>query len=311
MKNAIIYHRVDWDGYTSAAVALKAFPQAELIGWSYGDNEPDVSEFDRVIVVDLSLSESWMLANASKLIWIDHHKNVIEALQNNPVLAAVPGIRRDGIGACYLAWEYFFSEYTQRKNDIPSHIRLVATADVMDYTKQLAPIKLALDYMLAMDEYGPGWASVAKVDVSKNHVKKAGLLIEFNEDALEELEHGKELEMARNYHEQELFKDASVIVIGDHLGQMLKIDGRPNACIQTHLLDGFADFFVCIGDFLPDICKCKISVRVPRGSSFDASAFCRRYGGNGHIKAAGCLMPVIDLMELLGWHFVEPTMINL
>ena len=78
MKTCIVYHRVDWDGYTSAAVAKMAFPEAELIGWSYGDNEPCVSKFDRVIVVDLSLSESWMLSNASKLVWIDHHKNVIE-----------------------------------------------------------------------------------------------------------------------------------------------------------------------------------------------------------------------------------------
>lgn len=299
MKTCIVYHRVDWDGYTSAAVAKMAFPDAVLIGWSYGDNEPCVSEFDRVIVVDLSLSESWMLANASKLVWIDHHKNVIETLQSDPILAAIPGIRRDGIGACYLAWEYFFPEYSQRKNDVPIHVRLVATADVMDYTNQLAPIKLALDYMLAMDEYGPGWASIAKEDVSKSHVKRAGLLIQFNEDAHEELEHGKELEIARNYHEQELFKDASVICIGEYLGQLLKIDGRPNACIQTHLLDGFSDFFVCIGDFLPDKGRYKISIRVPRESSFDASAFCRQYGGNGHIKAAGCLMSEEEIQSLL------------
>lgn len=299
MKTAIVYHRVDWDGYTSAAVAKMAFPEAELIGWTYGDNEPCVSEFDRVIVVDLSLSKEWMLSNASKLVWIDHHKNVIETLQNNPVLAAIPGIRRDGIGACYLTWEYFFPEYTQRKKDIPQHIKLVATADVMDASRMLAPLKDALIYMLAMDEYGPGWASVAQKDVSKSHVKRAGILIEFDEDSTEEFYYGKTLEKARNAHEEELFKNASIIVIGDHLGQMLKIDGRPNACIQTHLFDGFSDFFICIGDFLPDKGKYKISIRVPRESSFDASAFCRQYGGNGHIKAAGCLMSEQEIHSLL------------
>lgn len=296
---AIVYHRVDWDGYTSAAVANMVFPDAELIGWSYGDNEPCVSEFDRVIVVDLSLSKEWMLANASKLIWIDHHKNVIESLQNDPVLAATPGIRRDGIGACALAWEYFFPECSQRKHDYPLHIRCVATADVMDYTKQLAPLSMALSYMLAMDEYGPGWESVTQVDVSKNHVKKARLLIQFDEDANDELERGATLEVARNNHEQELFKDASTVIIGDHLGQMLKIDGRPNACVLTHLLNGFADFYICIGDFLSDKDKYKISVRVPRESSFDASAFCRQYGGNGHVKAAGCLMSEEEIHSLL------------
>ena len=295
---AIIYHRVDWDGYTSAAVAQMAFPDAELIGWSYGDNEPDVSGYDRVIVVDLSLSKEWMLANASKLIWIDHHKNVIDSLQADPNLFAIPGIRKDGIGACYLTWAHFFPGECRKRNDIPMHIRLVATADVMDYTNQLAPLSMALAYMLAMDEYGPGWASIAQVDVSKNHVKKARSLIQFDEDAHEELEHGTTLEVARNNHEQELFKNASEIIIGDHLGQMLKIDGRPNACILTHLMTGFADFYICIGDFLPDKEKFKISVRVPRESSFDASAFCRQYGGNGHIKAAGCLMSEEEIQAL-------------
>ena len=152
MKTAIIYHRVDWDGYTSAAVAKIVFPDAELIGWTYGDNEPCVSEFDQVIVVDLSLSKEWMLANASKLIWIDHHKNVIDSLQNNPVLWSVVGLRRDGIGACALTWEYFFPG-----EEMPMHIRMVATADVMDYTNQLIPLKCALSYMLSMDEYGPGY----------------------------------------------------------------------------------------------------------------------------------------------------------
>ena len=299
MNTCIVYHRVDWDGFTSAAVAKMVFPDAELIGWSYGDNEPCVSEFDHVIVVDLSLSKEWMLSNASKLVWIDHHKNVIESLQTDPVIAAIPGIRMDGIGACALAWKYFFPEYSGHMCDIPQHIKLVATADVMDATRKLGiSLKDALVYMLAMDEYGPGWSSIAQKDVSASHVKRARILIEFNEDSTEEFYHGKTLETIRNTHEEELFKNASIVIIGDHLGQMLKIDGRPNACIQTHLLNGYADFYICIGDFLPDKKKFKISIRVPRESSFDASAFCRNYGGNGHVKAAGCLMTENEINSL-------------
>ena len=50
---AIVYHRVDWDGYTAAAVALRAFPEAELIGWNYGDAEPDISLFILILVSPL------------------------------------------------------------------------------------------------------------------------------------------------------------------------------------------------------------------------------------------------------------------
>ena len=296
MKTAIIYHRVDWDGYTSAAVAKMAFPDAELIGWSYGDNEPCVFEYDRVIVVDLSLSEEWMLVNASKLIWIDHHKNVIESLQNNPVLAAIPGIRRDGIGACYLAWEYFFSG-----EDVPMHIRLIATADVMDYTNKFISLKLALAYMLSIDEYGPGYDPVVKLDQSKGLVRLAETLI-YNEDRANwELQNGERLEEQRNLHERKLFETAHTVIDDSGCFRLcvLHIDGRPNACILSHLLESTHDAFICIGDFLEDKGKYKISVRVPADSDFDASAFCRQYGGNGHIKAAGCLMSEEEINDLL------------
>ena len=296
MKTAIIYHRVDWDGYTSAAVALEACPEAELIGWSYGDNEPCVSKFDYVILVDLSLSEEWMLANAFKLIWIDHHKNVIETLQNNPVLAAIPGVRRNGIGACALTWEYFFQD-----EDVPMHVRLVATADVMDYTNQLAPLKLALSYMLSMDEYGPGYDPVAKLDQSKGLAKLASDLI-CNESRSEwELRNGERLEEQRAVHERHLFESAKSVIDDSGCFRLciVHIDGRPNACILSHLLESTHDAFICIGDFLEDKGKYKISIRVPRESSFDASAFCRQYGGNGHIKAAGCLMSEEEIQALL------------
>lgn len=296
MKTAIIYHRVDWDGYTAAAVAKMAFPDAELIGWSYGDNEPCVSEFDRVIVVDLSLSKEWMLSNASKLVWIDHHKNVIESLQNDPVLWSVAGLRRDGIGACALAWEYFFPG-----EDVPMHIRLVATADVMDYTNKLIPLKLALSYMLSMDEYGPGYDPVIKLDQSKGLAKLASDLI-WNESRSEwELRNGERLEEQRAAHERHLFESAVSVIDDSGCFRLciVHIDGRPNACILSHLLESTHHAFICIGDFLEDKGKYKVSVRVPRDSDFDAAAFCRQYGGNGHIKAAGCLMSEEEIQSLL------------
>lgn len=290
----IVYHRVDWDGYTSAAVALRAFPDAELIGWSYGDNEPSVSKFDRVIVVDLSLSESWMLANASKLTWIDHHKNVIESLQNNPVLAAVPGIRRDGIGACALAWEYFFNN-----EKMPIHVKFAATADVMDTSQKYAPLWHALAYGLYLDTFGPGWSKETG-DVSKNLVELAIKLFD-DSASWKGFLTGQDLEMDRAAHERHLFESARSVIDDSGCFRLciLRIDGRPNACVLSHLLENTHDAFICIGDFLEDKGKYKISVRVPRESSFDASAFCRQYGGNGHIKAAGCLMSEEEIKSLL------------
>ena len=293
MKTAIIYHRVDWDGYTSAAVALRAFPDAELIGWTYGDPTPCVDSFDKVILVDLSLSEDWMLQNASKLIWCEHHKNTIDRLMANPVLAAVPGIRRDGIGACALAWEYFFP-----KEELVHHVRFVATADVMDRTMCVdTPLEVALSYGLYLDTFGPGWSKETG-DVSKHLVREAQRLFDYKECA-SGFSNGCTLEKTRQAHETELFKNKRITHIDNYEAVILQIDGRPNACILSHLLNNYADVFICVGDYLEDKEKYKVSLRVPEKSSFDASAFCRQYGGNGHIKAAGCLMSKEEIDALL------------
>lgn len=289
MKTAIIYHRVDWDGYTSAAVALRAFPDAELFGWTYNDPEPDMSSYDKVILVDLSLSEDWMLQNASKLIWCDHHKNTIDRLMANPVLASIPGLRVDGMGACLLAWLHFFKDEYK-----PAHILFVGTADVMDSSEVYAPIPAALTYGLYLDTFGKGYDETG--DISKKHVHEAERLLD-DFEAFAGYAEGRYLEVKRAAHEEELFKSAQETTINGFKACVIHVDGRPNACIQSHLLNHTHDVFVCIADETEG--KYKISVRVPENSSFDASAFCRQYGGNGHIKAAGCLMTQEEIDALL------------
>ena len=291
MKICIIFHRVDWDGFTSAAVALRAFPYADLIGWSYGDVEPDVSEYVRVILVDLSMSEAWMDANADKLLWIDHHWAADSRLMLNQNISTIEGIRRDGIGACALTWEWFFP-----KEQMPLHVRLAATADVMDTTLQLAPLKVALSYGLYLDTFGPG-RTKEEGDRTKKLIKEATRLFD-DFDALEGLCEGAGLEQKRAEHETELFTNARYTTIDGHSAVVLNIDKRPNACILSHLLDNTHDVFVCIGEFIEDKGKYKVSLRVPERSDFNANAFCMLYGGGGHIKASGCLMTKEEINAL-------------
>ena len=296
MKTCVIYHRVDWDGYTSAAVALRAFPASELIGWSYGDNEPCVSEFDRIIVVDLSLSKEWMLSNSSKLIWIDHHKNAIESLQSDSVLAAIPGIRRDGIGACALTWEHLFPS-----KSMPAHVKYVATADVMDYDNKLVHLKKALTYMLYLDTFGRGFVKEIG-DVSKYHVGQALRLFD-DREMTKGFSIGYDRECHRAAHEKELFTQAHECVIDGFTFCVLRTDDRPNACILNHLIGHTHDVFVCIGDYVPAEKKYSISVRVSKDSTFNAAAFCSQYKdrtgrpGGGHVPAAGCVMSSDEILE--------------
>ena len=107
LRPLILWHRADFDGVCSAAIAKKFVPDAELHGIDYGDEFPwdkvrpgpdavetepwasnrkvveshpgySIAEFPRrtVYLLDFSLPPEDMkkLAACCDLVWIDHHK---------------------------------------------------------------------------------------------------------------------------------------------------------------------------------------------------------------------------------------------
>ena len=74
MKIACIYHSIDLDGWMSAAIVKHWFNQQEVpnkegedcntinfIGYNYGQPIPDLSEYDKVIMCDISFPKENML----------------------------------------------------------------------------------------------------------------------------------------------------------------------------------------------------------------------------------------------------------
>lgn len=138
------YHNADLDGICSAAIFHQKYPDAELIGINYGDPFPwdDIEPREPVCMVDFSLqpfSEMVKLRQLTDaLVWIDHHKSALsdadkegwktdaEMGENSAVV--VPGLRRDGIGACALIWEYWFP-----RKPLPRAVELLARYDVWDH----------------------------------------------------------------------------------------------------------------------------------------------------------------------------------
>lgn len=102
MKNVVLYsHRVDNDGYASAAIMNLFFPDyikyhendnnvsIKNIPWTYGDDEPtfeDFIEYDYAIVVDLHFNNELTLKLRNhfgdKFIWVDHHAQCIIDYEN-------------------------------------------------------------------------------------------------------------------------------------------------------------------------------------------------------------------------------------
>jgi oligoribonuclease NrnB/cAMP/cGMP phosphodiesterase (DHH superfamily) len=139
-KIVVLFHRADFDGIFCREIARKFLPQAELIGWDYGDPVPDptvVSSEDQLYMLDISIDG---LMGHPRLVWIDHHKSAIEKYP-----ATIPGYRIDGVAACRLAWQYFGGvnswngqiiptkqDFVDRKVSEPWAVRLAGEYDIWD-----------------------------------------------------------------------------------------------------------------------------------------------------------------------------------
>lgn len=144
MKTVCVYHSIDLDGWMSAAIVKHWFNQQEVpnkkeepintiefIGYNYGQPVSDLSEYDKVIMVDISFPKEEMINLGNRLqmnfIWIDHHISAIipiqEEINNNPNFI-ISGIRDTKFAACELTWINFFNN-----ESMPEIVRLLGRYD--------------------------------------------------------------------------------------------------------------------------------------------------------------------------------------
>jgi uncharacterized protein len=157
MKTVCIYHSIDLDGWMSAAIVKHWFiknnkeyfitneeqgltdknsigfgNQLHFIGYNYGQPIPDLSEYDKVIMCDISFPKEEMSKLNMKLgydnfIWIDHHISAIKDYHSLPFekrMNDLNGIQDTKFAACELAWEYFFPD-----EEMPEIVRLLGRYD--------------------------------------------------------------------------------------------------------------------------------------------------------------------------------------
>lgn len=109
-----IYHSVDIDGWLSAAIVKRSYPDAVLMGYNYGNpirallNEIKELGIDIVFMTDISLPKEYMVELAEDkdliFVWLDHHISAIDAIK--PLLPGLNGTRDTKRAACELTWEY-------------------------------------------------------------------------------------------------------------------------------------------------------------------------------------------------------------
>ena len=151
MKTICIYHNIDLDGWMSAAIVKHWFIKQDttngvvlndnfvvingsdavkinelhFIGYNYGQPIPDLSEYDKVIMCDVSFPKEVMgeLYNSGKLTWIDHHISAINHYKSLN-LSFPRGLQDTKYAACELTWKFFFTEEL-----MPEIVRLLGRYD--------------------------------------------------------------------------------------------------------------------------------------------------------------------------------------
>jgi oligoribonuclease NrnB/cAMP/cGMP phosphodiesterase (DHH superfamily) len=130
------YHN-DLDGHCSAAIIAKfykeyglPFKDQDFFETSYDRDFPfdKIKNGEKVYIVDYSLRDNneWKQLNqiTSDIVWIDHHISALEKFGH----LDLSGIRKDGIAACELVWEYFF-----KNRSTPFSVKLLGDYDVWTF----------------------------------------------------------------------------------------------------------------------------------------------------------------------------------
>ena len=169
MKTVCIYHSIDLDGWMSIAIVKHWFitkyakdhleyeynvitkhtkaiykgefetikfdyPSITFIGYNYGQPIPDLSEYDKVIMCDISFPKEEMVNIVKRIglnfIWLDHHISAINSFRFSDLECGYypDGIRDTSYAACELTWKYFF--YNE---PMPEIVRLLGRYDCFGY----------------------------------------------------------------------------------------------------------------------------------------------------------------------------------
>ncbi len=289
-KITVVYHSADYDGIFCREIARKFLPDAELIGWNYGDPLLPFPE-GKVYVLDLSpecFDAMLTPAQIERLIWIDHHKTAIDKFP-----AIIPGYRIDGVAASRLAWQWFRREdyyhgdqrnypkpklpsktdFIEREVSEPLAVRMAGEYDIWDKRDVNAE---TFQYGLRLvDEGADFWEALLQSD---------GV----GEKAVEDtLGHGR---IAQRYCQR---TDASICEAKSFL---IKFEGLTFLCINTARFNSL--FFATKDkpetghDALLGFCfdgkTWMVSLyHAKHRTDLDLSEICKRYGGGGHRGACG------------------------
>jgi len=267
------YHSSDSDGHCSGAIVKFHYPECEMWPIDYGDTFPmnKIKDGETVYMVDFALQpfdQMIELTKKCKLIWIDHHKTALEEAEKRGFV--VRGLRRIGIGACSLVWEFINPHLP-----IPKPVKLLAEYDVWDHSD---PDTLPFQYGMRMRETDPATEEGMKLweklfesygRVVFNVILRQGKII---------LEYQKQIDAkyCSRYAYPVTFEGYKALVLNRGIANSMTFENAPGA--------KDADIFITYA-FTGR--SWIVSLYANKPEDIDVSEMAKKYGGGGHKGAAG------------------------
>jgi uncharacterized protein len=319
MKSLIIYHQIKPgidcpDGIAAAWVAARFMKKLDMnfdvLGCSYQQEPPDVSDYDNIFVLDFSFTrsvvESWILQGKHVNI-VDHHKTVLENhLEDVSAFSDKFRLKFDLLeSGATLTWRHFnvfdgveppaFLQYV-RDRDLWNHA-LPMTAEIheasanMRYeikkTAELTGIPTR-DLIFAAFDY---LAMLSQEELIKLMGDRGFELLKPKIEAIDKAASRMKYWKLPTPSDRAVCTDSSFNLLNDSIPVVtLNQDGSEDRlvsdiCSALYKSRPDAPFVACItstGDW---------SLRSDKdGSNFDVSAIAKMYGGGGHRNSAGFKM---------------------
>lgn len=290
------FHSADLDGHASGAIVKHVFPDCEMYGINYGQDFPweKIVPGKTVFMVDFSLQPFDQMVNLNSLcdlVWIDHHKTALDDAEKAGFKCS--GLRRMGVGACELTWEYLFSD-TAIENPVPIAIHLLSQYDIFDHS-DLRTLPFQYGFRMFPDT-NPDNQLLWRRFFDRNHVlqyQNVSQTIEKGELILQ-YEESQNIKCCQGYSFETVLFDSTV-----PFGQPTSFSPKKAVCINR----GFTNSKIFDSVYDPEkhdlmitFCRLPLPKRKWTLSFYstkedvDCGAIAKVFGGGGHRGAAGCQM---------------------
>ena len=309
-RTACVSHSIDIDGWLSAAIVKKYYmeqgEEVEYVGFTHGQELPDLSMYERVVMCDIAFPRKEMMGLAMRLkddfIWIDHHISAIKEMGGDEAWEPqLNGLRDVKFAACELTWRFFYT-----LTEMPEFVRLCGRYDCFGHKGTDEEMKV-LEFQYFARSY------VYDVDSAGN----IGLDRNLDIDIM--LQKGKDIYKYLVVEAKQVYKNGFVILLDEPRREIAGIDSESHLPVyNTHSGDGqrkficfnrerfnpvnfgldyHADGYDGAACFYYDGKKYNFSIYNDNGK-VNCSEIAKTFGGGGHAGASGFI--VDDLKKVTG-----------